>query len=286
MHTHIPYIDCPDCSSVLKGVQSGFFASFKFLSQEKKDALFKVYAFFRIIDDCVDEVATVDEKRHALDYWKAELVNLYNRQTAHPVLMEMGGVIDRFQIPQGYFIDLIEGCESDITKNRYQNFNELYEYCYRVAGCVGLACLKIFEYESPTAEKMAVDLGLAFQLTNIIRDVKNDLARGRIYLPLEDMGRHGYSAEELSRGVENRAFAALLNDYTVRAQMYYQSASEEFELDVDGKLRAARVMAAYYQALLRKIVRKGFPVLRYRVDLNFFEKTQILMPFMFRGQCS
>lgn len=273
-------MNSPDCRSVLRHTRSNFFAAFRFLPKEKTEALYRVYAFFRIIDDCVDEPRTAAEKERALRYWQDEFVKVCENKNAHPVIIEIREVMERYHIPKEYFLGLIEGCALDISKTRYQNFQELYDYCYKVAGLVGLTCMKIFEYESPSAEKMAVDLGLAFQLTNIIRDLKADLELGRIYLPLDDLKNHGYSEDLFLRRVENLGFLSLIRHYAQLAEQYYESAFHEFKSDRDNKLKAARIMADYYRAILRKMVRKDFPVWRYQVRLNIAEKMWLLIPHL------
>lgn len=269
---HIPHITAKTCKEITKSSKSNFLAAFRFLPKEKTQALIKVYAFFRIADDCVDELETADKKQRALNYWNEELKMTYRGESAHPVMKELKAVIDQYQIPQDYFTGLIKGCKMDITKFRYNTFDELYDYCYHVAGLVGLTCLKIFEYESPTANDMAINLGLAFQLTNIIRDIKSDLELGRIYLPQKDMQKFCYSENELVHKTENQAFFNLMTFYANKAEDYYQKACLEFKKDKDNKLAAVKVMAKIYRAILKKIQRNNYPVLRKRISLNPLEK--------------
>lgn len=257
--------------------RSSFSSSFFFLPPEKRLAIQRVYAFFRVIDDVVDEEADPFKQRALLDSWKKELIQAYSQESSVPLLQELMQSIRRFSIPQDYFLELISGCEMDITKKRYQNFDELYEYCYRVASIVGLVCMKIFEYESPTSQESAIHLGLALQLTNIIRDVGVDLQKNRIYLPEEDLQKFKVTETDLHKGEVNQAIIQLLNFQYDRAQTYYERGFSEFKKDSAKKLLAARMMGVVYRSLLEKIKRKNFPVLHKRVRLNPLEKSSILI---------
>ena len=278
----IPHINAPKCNSITGVSNSNFVKSFQFLPKEKTDALTKIYAFCRIVDDCVDEPSSREEKQTALDYWKNETLLIHDGTPAHAVTKEIAEVVQRFQIPKDYLLGLVHGCQMDINKSRYQTYIELKDYCYHVAGLVGLICLKIFEYESPTAKKMAVDLGLAFQLTNIMRDIRDDIKLNRVYLPQEDIEKFGYSEEELLNLTDNEAFKELMKLYYSRALEYYKSAFEEFARDKEGKLIAAKVMAKTYFKIFKKMKKQNFPVLRKKVSLNYFEKALIIIPLFFK----
>lgn len=240
----------------------------------------RVYAFFRVIDDIVDEETDPKVKKDLIDSWKRELEKTYRGLTIVPLLAELKETIERFAIPHDYFLKLIEGCEMDMTKTRYQTFEELYEYCYRVASMVGLVCMKIFEYRSDTSDQMAIDLGLALQLTNIIRDVGVDFQKGRIYLPQEDLDRFHVSYQDLQDNKPNPAFLELMEFEYQRALTYYQKASPEFGKDKEGKLLAAKIMATVYGKILHKIKKKKYPVKTKRVRLGFGEKMFILLKIL------
>lgn len=278
----IPHFQATNCAAITRQSGSNFAVAFGLLSKEKAKALSIVYAFFRIADDCVDSDQSSAQKKTALDYWKNQIELAYNNLPDHTVICELKTVIDRYQIPKEYFLGLIEGCAQDIEKTQFDTFDDLYKYCYRVAGLVGLTCLKIFEYESQNAEKMAVNLGIAFQLTNIMRDVKGDLQLGRIYLPIEDLKRYGYTLDDLKNLRETAAFFAYMRELAKKAELYYQVAFAEFRNDTEGKLIAAKAMARLYHKILEKIVRKKFPVLRKKIGLNVFQKIGLLLPFYFR----
>lgn len=274
---NIPYIQARSCADVLKKNRSNFFLSFWFLDKEKRQALNKIYGFARVADDCVDELSDPHEQHQALDFWTAEICKLYRHsEKLHPFMLDLKPVVERFAIPQDYFFGLLEGCRMDVDKKRYASFTELYEYCYRVAGLVGLMCLRIFEYESPTAKEFAINLGLAFQLTNILRDVKDDLKMGRIYFPASEMEKFGYGEKDFLTGVENENFFNFVIFFSGRAEEYYQKACEEFAKDASGKLVAARVMALSYRRILDKIKKQGFPVMHERVSLNPWEKVRVM----------
>ena len=181
--TEIPYLKSCHSNDVLKNQSSSFFSSFSFLSEKQKNALKVYYAFSRIIDDCVDEITDAKLQDEALTYYENQVEKIYNSTPEHPVMKELAKVCQDYQIPKEYLIGLIDGCRMDILQKEYQNFDELYEYCYRVAGLVGLTCMQIFEYQGDDAKDIAVSLGLCFQITNILRDIKSDLSLGRVYLP-------------------------------------------------------------------------------------------------------
>lgn len=273
----IPYLHAGSCQDVLKTSRSNFFVAFRFLSPEKRAALNRIYGFARVADDCVDEIRDAASQQAALDFWRGEIRKMYQSgQVLHPLVQDLLVAVRRFSIPEDLFLGLLEGCAMDVKKHRYENFSELHEYCYRVAGLVGMMCLKVFEYDSPTAKDFAINLGLAFQLSNILRDVKDDLKIGRIYFPRDEMSQFGVTENQL---MAKRADANVLNYFKFfadRAELHYQKATGEFSKDQDQKLIAARVMMHSYHAILKKIRAKGFPVLEYRVSLNVFEKLGLM----------
>lgn len=280
----IPYINASSAADINRQNRSSFFASFRFLTPERRQALSVVYAFFRIADDCVDELENPADKKRALDFWASELNAVYHGEPAQPVMRELQGVIRRYGIPENYFTGLIDGCRMDIVKTRYETMAELKEYCYRVASLVGLSCMKIFGYESSSSEKAAVDLGFAFQLTNILRDVGGDLKIGRIYLPQAEMRRFGYSEDDLVKGIENENFFALMNELARVAESHYEPAFAEFLQDEKGLLIATKAMAKVYFAILQKIRREHYPVLRRKVSLNWFEKLKLMAPLLWQAK--
>ncbi|MDO8520433.1 MAG: squalene/phytoene synthase family protein [Deltaproteobacteria bacterium] len=264
-----------NASTITARSRSNFSSAFLFLPKEKRLAIKRVYAFFRIIDDIVDE-APDSSAAGLISTWKNELDLAYTGGPSLPLMKELQETIVRFKIPKEYFLKLIEGCEMDLAKHRYLTFEELYEYCYRVAGVVGLVCMKIFEYQSPTSEQTAIALGVALQLTNIIRDVGVDLDKGRIYLPEEDLKRFGVSEKDLIARTGGENFSRLMEYQYERAKKYYEQGTAEFKNDPEKKLRVARIMASVYFEILNKIRRKKYPVLVKRVRLSTFQKSVIL----------
>lgn len=255
--------------------RSNFSSAFFFLPREKRLAIRRVYAFFRVIDDIVDESSDTEKQKKLIGSWKTALHEMYAGRPAIPLLVELGESTARFGIPMEYFAGLIEGCEMDLVKKRYLTFGELYEYCYRVASMVGLVCMKIFEHESPSSEESAVNLGIALQLTNIIRDVGVDLEKGRIYIPGEDLARFHVSEQDLREGKTNQPFMQLMNCQYERALDYYKKGFMEFEKG-GRRLLAARIMGMVYLKILKKIQKKDYPVFSERVHLNFAEKLCVL----------
>lgn len=279
----IPHITARSASDIAKASGSSFLASFRFLRPDQRVAFNAVYAFFRIADDCVDELATPALKRQALSYWRSELGAVYHGTPLHPVMRELRDAVARFSLPEEHFTGLISGCEMDIEKSRYETFAELKEYCRLVAGLVGLVCMKIFEYESPTVEQTALATGLAFQLTNIVRDVGADLDLGRIYIPQETMRQHGYSEAALLSREESPAFFRVMEFLHDEAEKNYALAAPELLNDKSGKLMATLAMTRVYHAVLAKIRRKNYPVFRKKVSLNPFEKARLILPLFARA---
>ena len=187
------------CRTITRREAKNFYYAFLTLPAAKRRAIYAAYAFCRLCDDSVDEETSADAKLKALSNLQANLDNTYSGSASSPVYVALADVARNYKIPQAYFQEIILGVESDLVKDRFQNFDELKDYCYRVASVVGLICLQIFGYKDDDAKEYAVDLGLAMQLTNIIRDVREDLDMGRVYLPQDEMARFGYSEEEIGR---------------------------------------------------------------------------------------
>ena len=195
-----------ECNRIARAARSSFYLAFFGLRKEKRNALCALYAFMRLVDNVSDEPGDVDSKRRGLARWRALLDEaVAGRTEGHAILPALADTIARFEIPTRYFHDLILGAEMDLTVGSYATFDRLSEYCYRVAGTVGLTCLHVFGFRDPRAPDLAERLGLAFQLTNIIRDVRTDFEMGRVYLPQEDLDRFGCSATESARTADAAA---------------------------------------------------------------------------------
>ena len=237
----------------MSGRATSFYYSFLVLPAGKRDAIVAVWDFCRAVDDAVDETA-VGDGAGALDHWRQELTRLYDGKT--PSTAEgrrLLPFITTFRLPRSAFEDLIDGVAMDLGHRRYETFESLRQYCLRVASAVGLICVEIFGYKDLHARDYAIDLGIALQLTNIVRDVSADLRRGRLYIPLEDLRRFGCTEDALRAEIPSDAVRRLLRFQCARARQYYQRAEDTLP-KVDGRrLVAARIMAAIYRDLLTSI---------------------------------
>lgn len=246
---------------------TNFYYSFLVLPAEKRDAIIAVWDFCRAVDDAVDE-APADQVDTQLALWRQEVAACFGDGTPRtPQGRALARLVPIFNLPRAPFDALIEGVAMDIGAPRYETFADLYEYCIRVASAVGLMCVEIFGYTDPRARQYATDLGVALQLTNILRDVPGDLGRGRIYIPLEDMRTFGCTEEDLrretehaGRGVQLPRVKSLLRHQAERAHDYYRRAAEALPRRDARTLVAAEIMGAIYFAILTKIERSDYDV--------------------------
>jgi squalene synthase HpnC/squalene synthase HpnD len=266
-----------ECNRLARASRSSFYWAFFGLRKEKRNALCALYAFMRLVDDVSDEPGDLESKRSGLARWRGMLDEaIAGRTQAHAVLPALADTISRFEIPTRYFHDLILGAEMDLTVASYATFDRLSEYCYRVAGTVGLTCLHVFGFTDPRAPDMAERLGLAFQLTNIIRDVPADLKMGRVYLPLEDLSRFGVPESDLC-GPLTPALRDLLLFSTERAWRFYDEGAPLVS-EVDSDSRATlRALMRTYSTLLARIEEREFDVFSSRVSLSSAEKIKYLL---------
>jgi squalene synthase HpnC/squalene synthase HpnD len=266
-----------ECSRIARASRSSFYLAFFGLRREKRNALCALYAFMRLIDDVSDEPGDLESKRQALARWRGMLDEAVAGSTGgHAVLPALADTIARFEIPTRYFHDLILGAEMDLTVARYATFDRLSEYCYRVAGTVGLTCLHVFGFSDPKAPDLAERLGLAFQLTNIIRDVGSDYAIGRVYVPQEDLDRFGVRSEEL-RGPVTPQLQELLQFEAERAwQMYREGAPLVKQVSADSRATLGALVRTY-STLLARIEERGFDVFSSRITTSSAEKIQFLL---------
>ena len=267
-----------ECRRIARASASNFYYAFFMLPQAKRDALCALYAFMRLVDDVSDTVGSAADKQRGLARWRAALdAAAAGDVSSHPILPAFADTIERFHIPPRYFHDLISGAEMDLTVGEYATFDRLREYCYRVAGTVGLTCLHVFGFDDPHAPDLAEKLGIAFQLTNILRDVPRDYEMGRVYLPLEDLAQFGVRPEALARGPLTPEMRGLLEFEAARAWNYYREGVELIPL-VHADARAALwALARIYSSLLRRIEARGYDVFSERVRLGTPEKTGILL---------
>lgn len=258
------------CETVTKQSGSNFYYSFLFLPRARRDAMYAVYAFCKEVDHAVDDAPEGSDPRLQLDFWRREITAAYHGSPTHPVTISLADHIRRMNIPRQYFDDLLAGVEMDLAVTRYATFDELSLYCYRVASVVGLICLRIFGTRSPAAQQYAVDLGMAFQLTNILRDLAADADRGRIYLPREDLARFDYSESDLIARTYSSAFSNVMRFECARARDYYRKVHETAELLPASDRRAltvAEIMRSVYVRILDRIERSDYRVYDQRISL-------------------
>ena len=262
---------------------SSFYYSFMFLPPERRQAITALYAFCREVDDVVDECHDLSLAQTKLEWWRQEVGRVYNGTPTHPVGLALKDVIKGFRLPQEQLLEIIDGMAMDLSQTRYLDFKGLQLYCYRVASVVGLLAAEIFGYQDRQTLKYAHDLGLAFQLTNIIRDVGEDARRGRIYLPIEDLQRFNVPAKDLLEARYSEQFRALMAFQAERAEKFYDQAFAQLPA-VDRKAqRPGLVMAAIYRTLLREIARDGFMVLDRRTSLTPLRKVWLAGTTWFRA---
>jgi squalene synthase HpnC len=266
-----------ECNRIARSAKSSFYLAFFGLPREKRNALFALYAFMRLIDNVSDEPGDLGVKRRGLARWRKMLDDAISGDTSgHAILPALADSIARFKIPTRYFHDLILGAEMDLAVMSYATFDQLSEYCYWVAGTVGLTCLHVFGFRDPRNPDLAERLGLAFQLTNIIRDVKADLEMGRVYLPQEDLKRFGCTKGDLE-GPLTQAVQALLEFEAERAWRFYEEGVALVgQIDADSRATLWALVRTY-STLLARMEERHFDVFASRVSLSSAEKVQYLL---------
>jgi len=261
--------------SLTRREAKNFYYAFLTLPQERRRAIYVAYAFCRYCDDAVDTAESVDQKMATLESLHASLNDAYTGRTSDPLFLALADVADRHDIPEEYFKQVIHGVESDLTKVRYQDFEELRSYCYQVASVVGLICLQIFGYKDDSAREHAIDLGLAMQLTNIARDIQEDLGLGRIYLPQDEIARFGYSEEALEAGIVNESFIDLMRFQAQRARGYFDSGFKLLPYLSPRSRACPAVMGQLYSKVLQRIEEAEFDVFQHRISLSKTEKLRV-----------
>lgn len=252
----------------MSGRATSFYFSFLALPADKRNAIVAVWDFCRAVDDAVDE-PDGDDPAAALARWRSELARLYEgHEPQTPQGKRLAPFITAFALPRSGFEDLIDGVAMDLRCDRYETFEELRQYCLRVASAVGLICVEIFGYRDLQTRDYAIDLGIALQLTNIIRDVAPDLARDRLYIPVEDLQRFGCTEADLRAGLVTENVQQLLAFQAERARRFYRKADTALPRRDERRLVAARIMGAIYFELLRSIERLGYDVFRHRVRVG------------------
>ena len=267
----------PDEYCQHKAAQSGssFYYSFLFLPPERRRAITALYAFCREVDDVVDECTDTGVAQAKLAWWRQELARLYAGEAQHPVARALAPALDPFGIKREYLEEIIDGMQMDLVQNRYLDFAALEQYCHRVAGVVGLLAASIFGYSDQRTLGYAHTLGLAFQLTNIIRDVGEDARKGRIYLPLSELKQFQVSVADILNARQSENFVRLMAFQIERAERHYTDAFAQLPASDRRAQRPGLIMAAIYRTLLREIEADGCLVLTQRTALTPVRKLWI-----------
>ncbi len=260
---------------ITKSSNTNFYYSFSLLPKHKREAIHTVYAFCRYTDDIVDEDDDFRRKAVRLRRWRKELGRALDGRSSYQMLNQLSATARRFNIPVDHFYELIRGMEMDIMKNRYETFDELREYCYLVASSVGLMCRHIFGFRNESTRGYAINLGIALQLTNILRDLKDDVRKGRIYLPREDMERFGYTEDDLLCSRYTPAFVNLMRFECERTRQYFDAARDSLKDEDKRFFFAARIMWSIYAHILRRIERSNYNVFERRISISRFLKLLI-----------
>jgi len=264
----------PDDYCQQKTVQSGssFYYSFLFLPPERRRAITALYAFCREVDDIVDEISDQSIARIKLAWWRNEIAQLYAGAPTHPVTQALAPHLAAYALKQEHFQAIIDGMEMDLDQSRYLDFAGLRKYCWHVAGVVGILSASIFGVSEPATLEYAEKLGLAFQLTNIIRDVGEDARKGRIYLPVNELQQFGVTAADIMNFRHNEKFEALMTFQAARARGFYDEAYALLPKRDRRAQRPGLMMAAIYRTLLDEVERDGFHVLNQKISLTPLRK--------------
>ncbi|HAO24328.1 MULTISPECIES: presqualene diphosphate synthase HpnD [unclassified Methylophaga] len=251
---------------------SSFYYSFLFLPVKKREAIMALYAFCREVDDAVDEISDPLVAAQTLAWWRQEISRTFAGQATHPVGKALAETLHDFDLHEEYFHEIIDGMEMDLTQHRYPAYKNLALYCHRVASVVGLLSAQIFGFSDRKTLKFAEKLGLAFQLTNIIRDVREDAERGRIYLPLDEMQQFGVTEQSVLALKQTEALTELLKFQTQRAEQFYQEAMQLLPEQDRHNQCTALIMAEIYRTTLHEIAHDNFPVMKQRISLTPIRK--------------
>lgn len=271
------------------GRDTNFAYSFLALSPDRREAITAVWDFCRAVDDEVDEheERPIAQRRAGLQLWRGEVAACFeSREPQTPQGRALSAVVARWPVPRTSFDQLIDGCAMDLEPTRFQTFCDLRAYCYKVASTVGLICIEIFGYENQGTREYAEHLGLALQLTNILRDMPSDLARGRLYLPLDELAAHGVTEDDLRAGRLTPAIAALLERQGLRAREQFGRADAVLPPEDARRLVAARIMGAIYRDLLARIAAREYDVFTERVRVPKFHKARIALSTWMRTMTS
>ena len=269
---------------LVSAAASNFYYSFVLLPSRKRRAINDVYNFCRLLDDIVDEDHAGRDVWSELQSWRDEIEACYQGCPTTDFGERLLESIEEFELPKQPFLDLIEGMEMDLKWHSYQTFADLREYCYRAASTVGLICVEIFGYESARTREYAVNLGLALQLTNILRDLKEDISQGRIYIPLEDLERFGYSEQDLRANLYNAPFIDLMKFEYARARSYFEKAAASLPEQDRHSMFAAEIMGAIYRELLEEMPAVQFDVFHNSLSISKSRRMRIALEIWIRSK--
>ncbi|KRW92689.1 phytoene synthase [Alicyclobacillus tengchongensis] len=266
------------CTKLTRQAGSSFYSGMRLLPIHKRLAMYAIYAWSRICDDAVDDYEGEEAEAHlAMAEHIVEQAFADGYQSSdHPVVLALGDAVRRFQLPIQPFHDMVQGMRIDMRAVRLQTMAELEQYCDYVAGTVGIMCVHIFGYRDPKALSLARDMGRALQLTNILRDLGEDIERDRVYLPSEELARHGYTIDDLRLKRLTPGFLALMREQAERAEMYYERAKGLFPLVEEDSLRCLRMLFLMYRELLTKIEESRFNVFDRRIALSSSRKLRLV----------
>jgi phytoene synthase len=260
------------CQEKAANSGSSFYYSFLFLEPEQRQAITALYAFCREVDDIVDECSDPNLARIKLQWWRQDVARVFDGTPEHPINKALLAAVANYNLPLEHFQDIIDGMEMDLDYHSYPTFKDLMLYCHRVAGVVGLMSAEIFGYNNRATLKYANELGLAFQLTNIIRDIGEDARRGRIYIPEDEMARYQISREDILYQQDKKNLTSLIKFQIERAYNYYDRAFALLPEEDRYAQRSGIIMASIYRTVLDEIKRDGYQVLQHRTSLTPLRK--------------
>jgi phytoene synthase len=257
-----------ECADITRRSGSSFASAFWMLPKPKRNALHAIYAFCRLADDIADDPKITGDRTALLARWREELDDAFRGRAQHAVGVAISDAVKSFQLPEPVFLDLLAGVEFDLTEGPIETFDDLRLYCYRVASTVGLLVVRILGFENPRSLEFAEELGIAVQLTNVLRDVGDDASTGRIYLPKDELERFGVSTESILAGEKTDELRLLLSFCAKRAASYYERAEQLLPDEDRRSLRPATAMGRIYRALLKELIEREFPCFEQPVRLS------------------
>jgi phytoene synthase len=272
-----------DTLDVMKKSKTSFLFSTLLLSKEKSEALKTIYAFCRKSDDIVDDVSvSIEKKISNLEKWNTELKKTFESGSDIKLLNDLNVIKEKYNIPEEPFFELLKGMELDLSEKRYDTFEELKQYCYYAASTVGLMTIRIFGFENPKTIDFAINLGIALQLTNILRDIKKDALLGRIYLPIGDMKKFGYNENDLINNLYNENFISLMKYEVERAKQFYIDAKKCLAKEDEKNMSSAILMEKTYYKILKEIEKNEYDVFSEDIHVSVFNKLMVALSVYFK----